>query len=138
MNDPIRRLKAMPWLTLFQVATVTILIVSLLEFALLFLIFHSLLAQQTLSILFAPPLDMILALAIAGSIGALAVFIMERFFRRIIINTANLWGLVLCLIIMIFVRLLSPFPSLFLNSSQTYFIGIMLGVFFKGVKYWRR
>lgn len=128
----------MPWLTLFQVAALTLVAVTLLEFVIFTLYAYNLVVRQALNMLFSPPLDIILALAIAGAVGALAVYILERFFQHTPINTANLWGLVLCLIVMVAIKSFLPIPSLFLSLGQTSLMGLVLGVFLKSVKYWRR
>jgi membrane protein YqaA with SNARE-associated domain len=138
MNNPVRRLKAMPWLTLLQIATLTLVVVTLVEFVIAVLYSSSMVVRRTLDMLFAPPLAIIMVLAIAGVVGALAVYIMERFFQHTSINTANLWGLVLCLIVMVAVKSVLPIPNLFLSLEQISLMGLMLGVFLKSVKYWRR
>jgi hypothetical protein len=138
MNDPVRRLKTMPWLTLLQIAALTLLVVALAEFVILVLYSYVTVVRQALDMLFAPPLAIIMTIAIAGLVGALAVYLMERFFQRISINIANLWGLVLCLIVMIAVKSILPVPNLFISLEQTSLIGLILGVFLKSVKYWKR
>jgi membrane associated rhomboid family serine protease len=138
MNDPIRRLKTIPWLSLLQVAALTLLVVTLLEFVISVLYQTSTVAEQALTMLFTPPLGIVLSLALAGAVGALAVYIMERFFQTISINTANLWSLLLCLIVMVAVKSILPIPALFVGLNQLSLMGMMLGIFLSSVQYWRR
>jgi hypothetical protein len=137
MRNPVQRLKLIPWLDLLQVAGLTVLLATFLDSVLVHLYIQYKLAEDAFNLLLTPPLGDLMAVALAAAIGALAVFLMERCFQRLVINTANLWALVFCLAIAIALRALLPIPSLLLGSSQTSLLGLVVGVFVASWKYWR-
>lgn len=91
--------------------------------------------------LLTPPFKSILVLTVAVGIGALAVAILERWFRRIVITNSILWALVPCLLFGLWLRSLLPataFPQLLTsNVDFTWAMGIIIGLFWKGKPYWR-
>jgi len=141
MNDPLQRLKIMPWAGLFQVAALTTVIAIALDLMLIGLVTYSPLTQQVIQLLFADPLDTIMNVVVYVGVGALAVYVMETVFRKLIINIANLWGLVFCLaVVMIMASMLENLlgiPSLLIGSEQGSLLGLILGVFATTWKYWR-
>lgn len=114
-----------------------------------------------LKLLLAPPLGFVLPLLFMGAIGALAVWILERGFSRVVITTNVLWALVPCLILASVLKDLLPItfrglsqwvevlqvqPSALLsllgerlqNSVQLEsVIAMTVGIFTKGQRYWR-
>lgn len=137
MNNPLQRLKQLPWVPLFLVALLTLFWASVLELILLFSSTNVLLIQNTLQILFAPPLGMIVFFAIAMGIGTLAVMFLEIIYPQIIINAGVLWALLFCLLGAMLIRNLLPIGTEFLQLNSLMLIGSMLGIFFKGKPYWR-
>lgn len=135
-NNPFRRLKYLPWAILAQVAGLTIFSVVVLEILLLVSTEIPAIARS-LDLLFAPPLGLLMGLAIAMGVGALGVCILERFYSQVTINTSVLWALILCLLIGLLVHSLLPFVGL-IGLNQAALMGILLGVFIKGWSYWRR
>jgi hypothetical protein len=75
-------------------------------------------------------------LSIAIGVGALAVHLLDQFQRQIFINLGVLWGLIACLVVMVWVRSLSGIPSL-LPPSQPALMGLIIGVFWRGKNHWR-
>ncbi|MBD0344246.1 MAG: peptide chain release factor 1 [Coleofasciculus sp. Co-bin14] len=136
MTDPLRRLKYLPWRSLLQVSGIAVIIVIVLEFLLALGYTNSSLIRSMVSVLFAPPLGMLLILAAAVGVGVLAVYLLERLYQQVIINTASLWALVLCLALVLFVKSLLPLPALLVNLSYLQLMGIVVGVFWKGRPYW--
>ncbi len=136
MTDPLRRLKFLPWRSLIQVSALTTLIVVVLEFLLALGYTQTSVIRGTLSILYAPPLGLLMIIAAAVGVGALAVYLLERLYRQMVINTASLWALVLCLAVFLFLKSLL-LPSVLVDLSQIQLVGIILGVFWKGRPYWR-
>ena len=137
MTDPLRSLKYIPWRSLLQISSLTIVIVIFLELLLSlgsrqFYVIGSIL--RTLS---APPLGLIMTFATAVGVGALAVYLLERFDRQVFINTARLWALVPCLVLVIFLKSQLPVPPLLVQLNYVQLIGIIVGVFWKGRPYWR-
>lgn len=137
MTDPLRRLKFLPWLLLFQVSTLTTFIVVVLDFLLTLGYTQSSVINRALSLLYSAPWGLLVTFAVAVGIGALAVYLLERLYRQVIINAATLWALVLCLALVLVLKSLLPIPAILINLDQTQLIGIVLGVFWKGRPYWR-
>lgn len=138
MRDSLRRLKFLPWRSLLQVSALTTLIVAVLEFLLTLGYTRTSVIRQALSILYAPPLGILVTFATAIGVGAMAVYLLERLYRQVIINTASLWALVLCLAVFLVLKsLLRILPPVLVDLSEIQLIGIVLGVFWKSRPYWR-
>lgn len=136
MTDPLRRLQYLPWRSLLQVSGLTVIIVTLLELLLSLGTLHSPLIRNTLSLLFAPPLGILIFVAAAVGVGALGVYLLERFYPQIFINRASLWALIPCLLLFLLLKSLLPIPGL-VNLTYPQLLGIIVGVFWKGRPYWR-
>jgi hypothetical protein len=67
----------------------------------------------------------------AIGVGAMAVYLLERFYQKIIINTANLWALVLCLAVFLLLKSLLPLMPILISLDQLQLVGIILGIFGK-------
>ena len=137
MSDPIRRLKLLPWRPLLQISALTIFIVFILEMLLVWGFTQSDVINRTITMLYSPPLGIFIPIAVAMGIGALAVYLCERWRNQVLLNTSNLWALVLCLLLSVGLKSLLPLPSLLISLSYFALIGIVLGVFWKGRPYWR-
>ncbi|WP_071517051.1 hypothetical protein [Geitlerinema sp. PCC 9228] len=130
-----RRLKLLPWRSLLTLASLTMLVVFLAE--LLFLTSMELpVIQRAASMLLRPPLGILLSLATPVGVGALSVYLGERWFPRLIFNKSVLWALVLCLIVTSLLKS-QIFATMLTQFSQISLIGMVLGVFWKGRPYWR-
>ncbi|MBD1998294.1 peptide chain release factor 1 [Leptolyngbya sp. FACHB-541] len=136
MSNPLRRLKFLPWLPLFQVAALATGLAFVVEILLIAGTQFSPIAE-TLEILFQPPLALFVLLAAAVGLGALAALILERFHQRVVINTSVLWALILCVMVMLMARSLLQLPVLFLAPDYMTLMGVLLGVFWQGKAYWR-
>ncbi|HAX80238.1 MAG TPA: peptide chain release factor 1 [Cyanobacteria bacterium UBA11372] len=136
MRDPLGGLKLLPWRSLVKYAAITTAIATAFDLLLFLAIAYLVPLRNMFLILLAPPLGILIAIAIALGIGALAVFLTERQ-REFMLNASNLWGLVGCLILCLWLRSLLPIPSFLLNLSELTIVGIILGVFWKGRPYWR-
>jgi hypothetical protein len=75
-------------------------------------------------------------MAAAVGVGALAVYLLKRFYPQVLINTASLWALIPCLLLFLFIKSLLPIPGL-VNLTYPQLLGIIVGVFWKGRPYWR-
>ncbi|MDX2216810.1 MAG: hypothetical protein SFY66_26325 [Oculatellaceae cyanobacterium bins.114] len=137
MQNPVQRLKLIPWRDLLHVAGLALLLATFLDTVLAYLHLKNALVGDIFDLLLTPPLAVIMFVAVFAGVGALAVFLMERCFRQLIINTANLWALVLCLIIVIAIKAVLPIPSLLLQADQASLMGLIVGVFLTSWKYWR-
>lgn len=137
MSNPLRGLKFLPWLTLFQVAALATGLAFVVEILLIVgTQFPAI--NQLLELLFQPPLALFVLLAAAVGLGALSMLILERFYQRVAINTSVLWALILCVMVMLMARSLLQLPVLFLAPDYTTLMGVLLGVFWQGKAYWRR
>ena len=143
MSNPLRQLKYLPWTSLFIVAGITFAIAITLE--LLLGLTYSQLDEGTQftiirvlsATLYSPILSLFTIGAIGVGIGALAVFLLETVEKRVFINAGVLWALILCLIIGLIIRNYVPIPALLTDINQMQLVGIILGVFWKGKRYWR-
>lgn len=141
MFDPLRPLKYLPWSELLQVALVTIGFAALFDWALIQAA-NMPAIRSILEKLLSPPLGSLIDLAAAVGLGALAVALIERWYRRkIMITNSTLWALVPCLALWLWLRSLLPgtlFPQLLTPIlGVDSLICIILGVFWKGKPYWR-
>lgn len=137
MNNPLQRLRQLPWVPLLLVALLTIFWASVIELILGFSSNYVALINQTLVVLYTPPLNIIMNFAIAMGLGALAVMFMEIVYPQLLISSGVLWALLLCLITILFIRSILPIPTVLLEPSYSMLIGNMLGIFIKGKPYWR-
>jgi len=138
MRDPIKHLQRLPWLTLLQVALVTLLFAVGIEL-LLGVASQSIPAiAAALNVLARNPLLGIgFQLAYAAGVGALAVLCLERVARSPI-TTGQLWGLVPCLLLGIAIAIpLKLLPLGWLGLGEGSLGGIIVGIFWKGQPYWR-
>ena len=136
MADPLRRLKYLPWRSLLQVSGLTILLVIVLELFLSIASTQSYPLRNALATLYSPPMGMILSFATAVGVGALAVYLLERFHQRVFINTASLWALVPCLALVLYLKSLLPVPPLLVRLDYFRLIGVIAGIFWKGRPHW--
>ena len=139
MSSPLRRLKFLPWRSLFLLSILVTLIVVVIDF---FFIVGSDLSPalaRIVSLMYGGSLGVIVQFAGVVGVGALAVYLLEKFFANITVNTGVLWALVLCLTLCLLVRSFLPIPerlvSIYNNEMQL--IAIVIGVFWKGRPYWR-
>lgn len=141
MRDPLQRLKYLPWLLLLQVAALTTAIAGALDILLMVgLIQLAQLGLFSMGVFQLPLTSVILSLlvfVVAAGVGALGVWLMERFFTQIYINTGVLWALVPCLGLTLFLFTQLRLPQLLVGISYPQLIGIVLGVFLRGKRYWR-
>lgn len=130
------RLKQIPWRSLLLVGLATVAIATVLEF----LVFGGLAAlpifNRVFIILFSPPLGLFMSVLAQVGVGVLAVYLIETWQTQIYPNTANLWALVACVLLSLFLRTLLLEPVI-LDLSESALIGVVLGVFWKGRRYWR-
>lgn len=136
MTDPLRRLQYLPWRSLLQISGLTFILVTLLELLLSLGTRHSPLIRNTLSLMFLPPLGILIFMAAAVGVGALAVYLWGRYYPQVLINSGSLWALVPCLLLFLLVKSLLPIPGL-VNLTYPQLLGIIVGVFWKGRPYWR-
>lgn len=137
MANPLRRLKFLPWLLLFQVAALTTVTVVVLEFLMRLGYTKSLAINRALYLLFTPPLGILVNVAIAVGVGVLAVTLLENLYKQVVINAAVLWALVFCLALGLVLKALLPIPDILLNLNEIQLVSMAVGVFWKGRPYWR-
>lgn len=137
MGNRLRQLKYLPWLALAQAAALAVFLVVVLDVLLQLAYGRSEIVRQVLEILFGQPLGLLTSLLIAVGIGALGVYVLEKLNSSLRITAGILWAMVLCLMLAQAFKSLLPPPTVLLGLNQTNFIGIMLGVFWRGRRYWR-
>lgn len=138
MNDPLRRLKFLPWIPLLQISLITVLIAIALDVLLNRTVTAVPVILNLLSKLLSSPIGVLIGLAVPVGIGALAVAILERWFQQVIITNATLWALVPCVALWLFLKSWVQLPTaLFPGINIVSLIGVVLGVFWKGRPYWR-
>jgi hypothetical protein len=138
MRNPFWRLKSLPWAALLQVAALVVLLVTAAD--LLFAQAFNFLTRglQGPLIPFLELVFMVLPLAAGFGMGALAVVVLERLFRDIYIDTAVLWALVPCLVLLLLVKNFLPIPAFLITVGYPQLVGSILGIFVVGKRYWRR
>ena len=143
MANPLRQLKYLPWTSLIIVSSMTLIIITTLELVLgltykqldegtQFTVFRILTAT-----LYSPLFSLFTTGAIGVGIGALAVFLLETLKKQVFINAGVLWALILCLIVGLIIRSYIHIPDFLTNVNQLQLVGMILGVFWKGKRYWR-
>lgn len=145
MRNPLWRLKTLPWLVLLQNAALTVVIATVLD--ILLVVALSSLPLNGAGRALIPLLNLLAVVLpiLAGiGMGALAVLLMERFFRQVFLDTGILWALAPCLALMLILKelifrvpALLQVPALAVALSYPTFVGIVLGIFVKGKRYWR-
>ncbi len=135
--NPLRQLAHFPWFVLLQVSVMAIISVTVLEVAFLIGIYQVPALEFAFGRIMASVLGIVVLGAIAYGTGALALLLLERLHRHIHPDAGLLWALIGCLLLLVWVKSLLPLPSL-LELDQLALIGIMLGVFTTGRRYWRR
>lgn len=136
MKRFVDRLKLLPWRSLLLISLATVVVFAILDSLLLLGYIYSPVVQQAIALLTAPPLGMVVSFATSVGVGALAVFLLERWAGYVVLNTSILWALVPCLFLGLVLKSLLIQPFL-VGAEQTSLIGIVLGVFWKGRPHWR-
>ena len=137
MRDPFWRLKLLPWRSLLQVAVLTNLLVIAVELFLTLGYVQFAVVRQAIFLLYRPPLGILIIVALAIGMGAIAVYILERWYQEVIINTSILWALVLCLAVLLLVKSLLLGSSFLGSFDEIQLMAIIVGIFWKGRPYWR-
>jgi hypothetical protein len=137
MSNPLRQLKYLPWFQLALTGFATALIVFIVEVLLAVSAQAIPGVASVLQVLFSPLLALIMEFAIAFGIGILAVYWLEKVYPRLVISTGVLWALVLCTVLAILVKSFLPLAVNFVQLNQILLVGILVGVFWKGRRYWR-
>jgi len=136
MSRFFRPLKYIPWLVLGQIAALAVLILIVFEGLVWVLVNQVPLVRNLLNVILASPANPLFFLAIAFAVGAISVLLLERLRRDVMITGGNLWALVLCLLLLLALRSLLPIQPL-VGENETTLIGVILGVFWQGRRYWR-
>ena len=136
MGNPLQRLKYLPWRSLFLLSSLIAAIVTAIDFLVVIGYNYSPVIKRTLTLLYTPPMGILVDFAFVVGIGALAVYLLEKFYR-LTINTAVLWALVLCLAVCLIIKSLLPIPDVLVKFNEIQLMGIAIGVFWKGRPYWR-
>ena len=121
-------------------AVLTSIWIFVMEFFLGFGLARSPLVKNIVVTLLSPPLGLIVTLAIGVGVGALGLYLLETIYANLRIDTGVMWALVPCLIVAIALKvtiLAEALPLTLVGLSQTQLIGVVLGVFLKGKRYWR-
>jgi hypothetical protein len=139
MSNPLHRLKFLPWRSLFLLSSLVTLIVIVID--LLFVISYDLspALARVISLMYGGSLGILVQFAGVVGVGALAVYLLERFFSKIVVSTGVLWALAFCLAVCLVVRSFIPVPERLVNlyNNETQLIAIVIGIFWKGRSYWR-
>ena len=138
MNDPLRRLKFLPWISLLQISLITVLVAIAFDVLLVQIATAVPVILNLLTKLLNSPIGVLIRLAVPVGIGALAVAILERWFRQVMITNSTLWALVPCVALWLLLKSFVQMPSaLFPDLDIISLVGVVAGVFWKGRPYWR-
>ncbi|MEQ9480841.1 peptide chain release factor 1 [Coleofasciculus sp. F4-SAH-05] len=131
------RLRSLPWRSLLEVSGITTAVAIALEIIIGLGANQSAAIRQMLQFLYTPPLGIIITLMAAAGFGVLAVYILERFYSQVLINSSSLWALVPCLALTLWLKSLLPVPAFLVSLSYANLVAVLVGVFWKGRPYWR-
>lgn len=138
MNDPLRRLKFLPWISLLQISLITVLVAIAFDVLLVQIATAVPVILNLLTKLLNSPIGVLIRLAVPVGIGALAVAILERWFRQVMVTNSTLWALVPCVALWLLLKSFVQMPSaLFPDLDILSLVGVVVGVFWKGRPYWR-
>jgi hypothetical protein len=132
--------KQLPWQSLFLAALLAVIIVKAFDY-LATKGLSAFDAHGTIRNLLITGSGELLLLGCGGlAIGGLGVLCLERFGNVRFISVNLLWALILCLMITFWLlsKLDVPGIGIAQQFSETHLIGIVIGVFWKGQRYWRR
>ena len=90
MANPLKRLKFLPWRSLFLLSGLVTLIVIGLDLLILLGYNYSPPFRKALSILYGPTLGIVVDWAVVVGVGALAVYLLKKVFPNVIITSAVL------------------------------------------------
>ena len=135
MANPFRSLRYLPWATLFLSAGLTVLVSTAVDVALILAIVNVPAITNALSA--ARILMSIFPFLVALGVGALAIVLTDSFFRQIILRAETIWALIGCVLLILLVKSWLPIPALFVSFSYFSMMGIVVGAFTKGRRYWR-
>ncbi|MEQ9671263.1 peptide chain release factor 1 [Coleofasciculus sp. G2-EDA-02] len=131
------RLRSLPWRSLLEVSGITVAIAIVLEIIIGLGFTQSPAIRQMLQFLYTPPLGMIISLMAAVGFGVLAVYVLERFYPQVLINSSSLWALIPCLALVLGLKSLLPLPPFLVSLSYANLVAVIVGVFWKGRPHWR-
>lgn len=135
MANPFRSFRYLPWAPLFLSAGLTVLVATAVDVALILAITSVPAIATTLSA--AGILLVVFPFLVALGVGALAIVLTDSFFRQIILRADTIWALVGCVLLILLVKSWLPIPALFVSISYFSMMGVAVGAFTKGRRYWR-
>ena len=138
MSNFLRRLKLLPWREMLQISALVNSIVIGLELFLGWGFTQSRGIRNILMLLYSPPLGILIPFATAVGMGALAVYLLEYWQQKSLLNRNNLWVLALCVLLGLVLKSFLPVLPFLASLSEAALIGVTVGVFWKGRPYWRR
>lgn len=131
-------LKSFPWFSIIKSSFIAVLAWAILSY-LLWLASQSVPAiNEFFSLILTQPFNLLTSLGVGFLIGTFALFVFDRFEKRHTI--AQLWFLVLSLTIGLLFYELFPirvYRLLAIKFSQMLLIGLILGIFVSGRRWWR-
>ena len=137
MSNFLRRLKLLPWREMLQIAALVNSIVIGLELFLAWGFTQSRVIRNILTLLYGSPLGILIPFATAVGMGALAVYLLEYWQQKSLLNRNNLWVLALCVFLGLVLKSFLPVLPFLASLSEAALIGVTVGVFWKGRSYWR-
>jgi len=138
VSNFLRRLKLLPWREMLQISALVNSIVIGLELFLGWGFTQSRGIRNILTLLYGPPLRILIPFATAVGMGALAVYLLEYWQQKSLLNRNNLWVLALCVLLGLVLKSFLPVLPFLASLSEAALIGVTVGVFWKGRPYWRR
>ena len=138
MSNFLRRLKLLPWREMLQISALVNSIVIGLELFLGWGFTQSRGIRNILTLFYGSPLGILIPFATAVGMGALAVYLLEYWQQKSLLNRNNLWVLALCVLLGLVLKSFLPVLPFLASLSEAALIGVTVGVFWKGRPYWRR
>lgn len=133
-----RQLKLLPWGSLAGIAAMTMSVIWIFDYLLLLGFSQPGPLRDILLVLFNPMWAILTLTLIGVGIGALGVVLLEKVTSNIVIQGSILWALILCLAVGLVIKSLLPLPGLIsVGVDRNQLVGMLVGVFWKGRRYWR-
>jgi hypothetical protein len=129
-----------PWGSILRTTALTTLVGAFVNSLLYVIHQHIAVGETALNFLRQPPLGMLTYIGIGYLLGALGLVLFDRNEKGIGIYISTLWFLILALIVGLLTYDLLPiriYRLWFPLFNQVTLIGLVLGVFWTGKKFWR-
>jgi len=137
MNKPLFKFSLTTWRSLFLTALLATFVSILIDIILIFCLAQVQAIMQLSQVVFNSPIGVIIPLIAAFGLGILSVNLWEKTQPKLPLQPPILLALVICVFIGLFMKSLLPISFLLAQFSYHSFLGLTVGIFWRGRRYWR-